>query len=130
MRISDWSSDVCSSDLGNHVIAASGEIVAGPKINRAARRPQQPGIAVPDSGGDGMNRVGLGEFFHALRHARAGEPRIAAAHFACERPGEMERQPGFVYLPAAAGPLVPFTDVMIETQIGKASCRARVLQYV
>src|SRR3546814_20899465 len=34
MRISDWSSDVCSSDLGGSGSVSTGEIVAGPTLQR------------------------------------------------------------------------------------------------
>src|SRR3546814_14127082 len=80
MRISDWSSDVCSSDLAGDVAAAFVE---------------QRGGGVEVVVGQGQGEVG-----QRLGHARGG------------RHAEGQR--------AAAG----------LDQIGRASCRERVCQYV
>src|SRR3546814_7542363 len=87
MRISDWSSDVCSSDLGAGARAGQ----ALPRQRRGAR-----------SAADGA----------AMAAASAGEP--AAGH---RRRRRLERRgqgrPGG-----------------LRRQIGRASCRERVCQYV
>src|SRR3546814_13277084 len=98
MRISDWSSDVCSSDL------AAGEILA-------AHAHAQLGMPMSRNLGPSV----AAERFMA--QADAVEARLvqhAAARRGCER----------VMVAGAPFPLEPCG------QIGRASCRARVCQYV
>src|SRR3546814_2520770 len=106
MRISDWSSDVCSSDLGFGVERAGllerecrflrrGEAVAAPEHEQVRR---------PGEGGDRgrpVERIGGGQPFGQLVE-RARQPRIFG----------------------------PGGDQCGDGQIGRASCRERVCQYV
>src|SRR3546814_7340943 len=95
MRISDWSSDVCSSDLAS---------VPG----RLGRLP----AAARDRGRDGdrlMARAIMGGDFRAIRRAPASAP-------VAEQPDPRLALVG--QFAAAQG------------EIGRASCRERVCQYV
>src|SRR3546814_5465184 len=87
MRISDWSSDVCSSDLDRE----------DPRRFGAARR-----------AGDGDPEPGQGRDQFAAGTGRGGR----------DRPGPVGDRA--VLLPAA----------LAIDEIGRASCRARVCQYV
>src|SRR3546814_5069076 len=89
MRISDWSSDVCSSDLQK----AAGEIEAAYRIAVALVSGK---ISRPDSIGGGK---------HSMTDAEADQVRVYVFWIR-----ELERRK------------IP--------QIGRASCRERVCQYV
>src|SRR3546814_3762535 len=92
MRISDWSSDVCSSDLV--------------RIRRLGRRREQ--------GVRGLRATAGAE----------GQPLVADGDLLVEhRPGQVAGEVGHV----GADRIVVTTHV---TQIGRASCRERVCQYV
>src|SRR3546814_17645884 len=70
MRISDWSSDVCSSDLGTEHRLVPGAGGAGDDAaagRRAARRRRRAGRGLPDRGLAG-----------ALRHRAGGRPAVGA----------------------------------------------------
>src|SRR3546814_19084652 len=88
MRISDWSSDVCSSDLDDDRHAHRGARGAG-----WARRPR-----VPEDGQHVPRRLGMGR-----QHAVPGNE-------AARLPPRRHPQP--------------------DGEIGRASCRERVCQYV
>src|SRR3546814_15964771 len=89
MRISDWSSDVCSSDLGDNVAYVLVGAEPGVEPDRLARRIQ-----------------------------------TAVTGTTAQTRGEFARQEASVVRDMVA-------DVMlIMTEIGRASCRARVCQYV
>src|SRR3546814_5145497 len=63
MRISDWSSDVCSSDLSAHGVGLSQHLAA---------REHGGIVYVPSKSGDEQNRnIGVGMAKHC-RHFRAG----------------------------------------------------------
>src|SRR3546814_15554281 len=66
MRISDWSSDVCSSDLGHHLEGL--EVLDGDEA--------VVGVALVDGGVDGADGVGL-----ALGHDDLAEP-LGVGHLA------------------------------------------------
>src|SRR3546814_15970686 len=87
MRISDWSSDVCSSDL--HPDAKGFPVSDG---RDGLGEPQGSGLAIVEHHGCRLLRGGVGGSAGALRHAR-----------------NLQYRPG---------------------QIGRASCRERVCQYV
>src|SRR3546814_3745985 len=60
MRISDWSSDVCSSDLLRTAIALAGRSTIGPfVISRCLARPQQPGCSKAGGGRCGQEHCWL-----------------------------------------------------------------------
>src|SRR3546814_14246934 len=104
MRISDWSSDVCSSDLDGRCGEHGGHVAAG------------------DTGDASYNHVGT-----AGARDRQGRGR--------RRHGEEEA--GGLFL-MSDGDVIYKTDALIaedieqylEVQIGRASCRERVCQYV
>src|SRR3546814_13959347 len=106
MRISDWSSDVCSSDL-------PGSTVAKP--------------ASPRSGGESAVRTVplriLGMLAKGTRHAhgKGRDLRLQRAN----NPSTAERE----LLPAIC-PAQAAIGSRSQAQIGRASCRERVCKYV
>src|SRR3546814_12405365 len=105
MRISDWSSDVCSSDLGR----------ATPFLDAIAER-----LGALDAG-----HRASGDFFAALRDHDLLEP------FTLEVPledGSKHSLVGYHIIDEAK--LQALDAAAIGRQIGRASCRARVCQYV
>src|SRR3546814_16067741 len=118
MRISDWSSDVCSSDLGFRHDRTKDPDQCGRGIDIEEPSPEfqqdfvqfLPGKIVVGKSCNGGVR--------ALRH-ESGEQALLAAEFAVDVP-----------LRAAS----PFDDRVDAgrsiTQLGRASCRERVCQYV
>src|SRR3546814_12006877 len=101
MRISDWSSDVCSSDLGLEVpVDHAREIVA--LAERVAQHAHQRGLAL-----DRRQPLAV--------EAELEHPRLPAAR--------LPRQPDF----AAAGAV---EWALEQEEIGRASGRERVGQYV
>src|SRR3546814_15064562 len=106
MRISDWSSDVCSSDLG---LGTAGEGVGAPQraedgVVAGVVEGAVPRLVVAEGLGDAVgDRLGVtGDQVVAL----AGENLVAT---------------GGVVLPAVH---------LVRGQIGRASCRERVCPYV
>src|SRR3546814_16474487 len=93
MRISDWSSDVCSSDLPWQWTPGNGT-PRGHSI-----RVVQPHF-LHDRGGDFLDRLGGG------------------------------RQPRNAFPPHHAFGLGDFVAALGQLEIGRASCRERVCQYV
>src|SRR3546814_2295656 len=74
MRISDWSSDVCSSDLGLLALAGTAPALAARRRQRARRTPlAQPLPAAPVRGRDAGD-VGVG-----LARVRAGTGAVGTA---------------------------------------------------
>src|SRR3546814_7661319 len=123
MRISDWSSDVCSSDLVQHHIGARGpDVVDHLGIERGiARRPAALRIAHVDmhDGGAGGGRLdaGVGDLARRHRHlvgapggvARAGhgagdEDLAARLHYHGRPPFLFSQVPGPSPLPQVPGP--------------------------
>src|SRR3546814_19478268 len=110
MRISDWSSDVCSSDLtrvwqdasGNGVIACKGAPEAVLPLCGMAERDVARVLA-------GVQRLAA-EGLRVLAVA-GGETSIAR-------------------LPDDPGRLSLNSEGLVAFEIGRASCRARVCQYV
>src|SRR3546814_13474211 len=105
MRISDWSSDVCSSDLEGSRLAFA--LAAPNPANRAL---------IPN----------------ALREAPEGsvvEVCPAALSIAAFLGHRLARQPGAA-LVIDYGPAQPTAGATLQAQIGRASCRERVGQYV
>src|SRR3546814_18243850 len=103
MRISDWSSDVCSSDLGG--VYAAGKLREFREGFEKLTRGQFLRLLDPVVGRPGM--IGGQRLVDAMREV-VGDPRIEEL-------------------------ALPFTAVAVDMerqQIGRASCRARVCQYV
>src|SRR3546814_11838441 len=102
MRMSDWSSDVCSSDLGNRSTNAGGVHV----LRYGTARDLVLGLEVvlPD-----------GRVWNGLRALRKDNTGYALKHL-------------FI---GAEGTLGIITAACLKLfQIGRASCRERVCQYV
>src|SRR3546814_12160027 len=112
MRISDWSSDVCSSDLAS-----------GPPSDKSTRNERSPRrgkefkmtmtIFQCDFPFEGPWGTQLAEEFHGLARDIASEPSLVWKYWT---ENEEAKRAGGIYL---------FTN-----QIGRASCRERVCQYV
>src|SRR3546814_4846161 len=104
MRISDWSSDVCSSDLQQREHADRMLELERP-ADLLARRPEREQRAAEQQRGDD-GAGGIGEGFD-LRAAR-----VAARPRETERLEAEDRE-----------------DARPQVEIGRASCRERVCQY-
>src|SRR3546814_13414893 len=106
MRISDWSSDVCSSDLANEDGSFEFEIVNvevnGKKGTETISRDEQPFKAMPEK-------------IPTLKPAFKKDGTITAANASSISDG------------AAATVMMRQSEA---TQIGRAACRERVCQYV
>src|SRR3546814_14603857 len=103
MRISDWSSDVCSSDL----LAGSTPAVADGRRGAVQRR-HRDRDDVQQAAAQGRPAI---DAHGREADVREGRPRHAGA----------DRTP----LPRSAR-----GGMILEAQIGRASCRERVCQYV
>src|SRR3546814_12042555 len=106
MRISDWSSDVCSSDLGQRQQQAD----ARRDVALAETRHQHQRAAEPDE--DQQQREGL----LGKQLGKHGKRRYPSAIMRSKRPWEK-----VVRLLSMKGSI---------SKIGRASCRERVCQYV
>src|SRR3546814_14241915 len=117
MRISDWSSDVCSSDLVNlkldfRLIAAA-----------AARRPALQWVFI------GATGIGTTYSFDARPDVNAEWEQLNSlgnVHFL----GVKDRSEIPVYLNGCDVLSLPLSTSFVGFQIGRASCRDRVCQYV
>src|SRR3546814_6365165 len=117
MRISDWSSDVCSSDLRDVIIVARdlradavGRVPAGEeggKVGRVIDMAESVGEGAVGEGGD---RLGIGGLCQLDERHAASPVNPAGAG-----------QPGAVKA-------ITLNNSPME--IGRASCRERVCQYV
>src|SRR3546814_20870543 len=110
MRISDWSSDVCSSDL-NEAIKAAARLAPCPSWRKAMPKPLIlwfEEIAIADVPAVGGKNASLGEMTAALSQKGVKVPSGFAT--------TAEAYRAFVH------------DNQLE--IGRASCRDRVCQYV
>src|SRR3546814_7847321 len=107
MRISDWSSDVCSSDLVLHILTF-GEPPALDELNRP--------------------RFAYGRIIHENCERR---PHYDAGRFALEFGDAGHRQGFCLYKIGCKGPETHANCPAIGFgEIGRASCRERVCQYV
>src|SRR3546814_14441844 len=81
MRISDWSSDVCSSDLAFHRLQFAG--IERSRLQRAFVQPAHArGLGNPALAGlAGEHRadVGVAAFLRGVIHAHVGDAQVAAA---------------------------------------------------
>src|SRR3546814_14792799 len=99
MRISDWSSDVCSSDLDSHAVVPV-------MIDRKFQLRADAVI------GRNQQRVLVSSGFQIEKAAKTAEFSVCSGAAG----GFGERRDG--------------TDQRIASEIGRASCRERVCQYV
>src|SRR3546814_2084804 len=107
MRISDWSSDVCSSDLGGGLFCSC------PAAGLPPFKGGWPMQGRPARGdGTGMNRK-----------QRRAQEKIASKAV----PGQPAMDPA---RRAALLDANRLNDQALDLQIGRASCRERVCQYV
>src|SRR3546814_11677666 len=114
MRISDWSSDVCSSDLvhrredpvGVHVVDAGVHVEAARAQLRVGAGVEAPLLTRPPDGG---------------RHAEGGGGLLTL---------ELPLVDAVLVADDLGGLVLPLRGHVVLVQIGSASCRARVCQYV
>src|SRR3546814_255377 len=187
MRISDWSSDVCSSDLGMYggdvpsagavggigrvqgrecVIVGNDATVKGGsyypitvkkhlRAQEIARENRLPCLYLVDSGGAFLpmqdevfpDKEHFGRIFYNQANLSAlGIPQIACVMGSCTAGGAyvpamsdeavIVRNQGTIFLggpplvKAATGEVVSAEDLGGGDEIGRASCRERVCQYV
>src|SRR3546814_14134427 len=117
MRISDWSSDVCSSDLADDVTAAEDA------AHRYALNLGEGQIAIETVIDGDILVIGL----VALRRLDAKfDGRIVADG---DR-GAIIDPPLIENLDGVAVLVINLVEIEIGCKIGRASCRARVCQYV
>src|SRR3546814_14517751 len=109
MRISDWSSDVCSSDLGDAARVSRYTSLSDCKLIR--ERPEEAGFAESRCPGVGG---------YALRLIDAD----ARQNLLVERPGGDNASLRLSELGGGG-----FSALGKTVEIGRASCRARVCQY-
>src|SRR3546814_13210713 len=115
MRISDWSSDVCSSDLGGAKVA---EIAALPaRLAPLAEAARRAGSAVMSTHFTLVHGVD-GEPF-VSEHLKRLRPFLRAGVFAAGGWGH-----------DLVDALKPANFRVEKVEIGRASCRERVCQYV
>src|SRR3546814_14965651 len=134
MRISDWSSDVCSSDLQGgevhvepdrqHVLlrrqAVGGEDQQGAGQRGAERQREAQRVERREGGRQGQRQTGEGG-----EKGGGGRPADAAAAGQRQQPGDQHR------LGVADGPGQRDREVgQGAEEVGRASCRARGVQYV
>src|SRR3546814_13818512 len=121
MRISDWSSDVCSSDLLGDAVS---DAVAG--------LDQQDGEWFVDHRAQAVDvhaqRVGVGKLLapDAGLKLLPGHHRGGGFH---QRLQDLQRR-GVELQQLAAAAHLQGVEVVLEIKIGRASCRERVCQYV
>src|SRR3546814_9419526 len=142
MRISDWSSDVCSSDLlPGAVRLAAGDAVAGLQaaphgdlvLELAAVAPAPVG-AVADRRYAPVDAAvpPLDALADRHRHGALLRPDIALLLAFVQPVDELQREDGIErHVVVAALPIVAMARLWIVVEeIGRASCRERVCQYV
>src|SRR3546814_3885724 len=111
MRISDWSSDVCSSDLRDEVRAdALRTVISDNRLRQADERGLHRAVAATTHAGkDAPYRADVDDRRTRLHHAHGGAAKTER-RLQTELNGLVERG--------------------IVNQIGRAACRERVCQYV
>src|SRR3546814_4560630 len=118
MRISDWSSDVCSSDLGSCV---RGRGLTGAPLTM-----------------DGMDNVALDPALHARfagidrLYGTGALSRLATSRVAVVGMGGVGSWVVEALARSGVGhlTLIDADDICVSNKIGRASCRERVCQYV
>src|SRR3546814_18796881 len=108
MRISDWSSDVCSSDLPQPHHAASAFRSSEPSV-KAPRRSRTCPVRPRSETEPGRRVVAKGDWFSALRMGWSAPNR---------------------QVPLPHTPIAALDREQSRGAIGRASCRERVCKYV
>src|SRR3546814_18654470 len=125
MRISDWSSDVCSSDLTAEVKARSAARVERLEVVEAVPGPSLPGAGRPGNADPVRARVTLS---WPLANIGPSLPNLLAT--VAGNLFELKQFSGLriedIRLHAAFADAYPGSSF----EIGRASCRERVCQYV
>src|SRR3546814_14445613 len=124
MRISDWSSDVCSSDLGGHCLRHGELADAGVAVQatEAAGAHTAEGQAGEEGGGECVvdaDRAGGEPLDHVVDHST-----VAPEHAPSQPIVTVVRHPHRVI------DIVHGDDGEHGPETGRASCRERVCQYV
>src|SRR3546814_15013437 len=135
MRISDWSSDVCSSDLFTAAIArparairfepgfSAGSLVRLPRLPASPHPPDLIPDILQRCGDGGIERIEATGLVQQRRDACA----VGVAQLLVELHGALEH-------PLRIGLDCAFVAVAFEgetmAEIGRASCRERVCKYV
>src|SRR3546814_19785050 len=119
MRISDWSSDVCSSDLGRSYKSYRGMGSLGAMTQGSADRYfQDPANNADKLVPEGIEgRVPYKGSVLSIIFQLVGGVRSSMGYVGCRSISEMHEKPEFVEISSAG-------------KIGRASCRERVCQYV
>src|SRR3546814_2599529 len=126
MRISDWSSDVCSSDLAAAMASAQRQTLADIEI-----------LVVDDASTDGTlavaQRLAAGDLRVSVisggrNRGPAGARNLGLAVAAGEWIALLDADDAFE--PERLARLVPLARQCGADKIGRASCRERVCQYV
>src|SRR3546814_13502655 len=119
MRISDWSSDVCSSDLKDMIAAIlhlSADWISGERVARSR---------IPAAVLDQFSIILTAETDKTIYAATMSDERLVEAIIREHYP---HKEVSFVaFLPDR---IDDFVDRMQRMKIGRASCRERVCQYV
>src|SRR3546814_13762810 len=115
MRISDWSSDVCSSDLLKAGVRQMYRILETPPLADHQGRDRYPIDLADDAALEQLIRSRADTVYHPVGTARMGSDEAAV----CDT---RLRVRGVAGLYGAAASAMP--------KIGRASCRERVCQYV
>src|SRR3546814_19945126 len=131
MRISDWSSDVCSSDLIKRAIFGEVGKVLGPQAILASNTSSIPitrlAQAAPDAarfaGVHFFNPVPVMGLIELIRGLATSDETVAAVEGYAQALGKK-----VVHANDAPGFIV--NRILLPMQIGRASCRERVCQYV
>src|SRR3546814_20250996 len=122
MRISDWSSDVCSSDLFQRHLLPKGELKhRGRRVDPAAIKD----IAILAIEGERDDISGIGQTKAALDISTGLPAKLKHYHLA-KGVGHYGIFNGSKWRTKIA----PVVEKWIADQIGRAACRERVFQYV
>src|SRR3546814_8938696 len=116
MRISDWSSDVCSSDLDSDAFWTA-QLAAV----------EERRLSFLDDGWSDVVVLPKGEYFRAWEFRQASKRKGGRIYIEVRDTGEIDIHEGYVTAKEAARLDKGET---IDAEIGRASCRERVCQYV
>src|SRR3546814_1849321 len=125
MRISDWSSDVCSSDLLGYVVDSHNEPEVA--LRSFTADPAAWDLVITDRS---MPKMTGEDLTRSLKDVRSDVPILMLSGYVS---GEDAGELSDIGLEAVIGkPVLPdeLAAAVRAAQIGRASCRERVCQYV